>query len=629
MQKSEGVTSTRYNNIVLRTKEHYTIVFLLPRPKDDLNQRVEFTPSRSPCPYQDYICPKETPAMLRPAAFLLLAALLLCPIAAPAQTPISAKAPPRLVALQVTFVAAEVTDVDALGFNFDLLPLPAPPHTFLKYADGNIVAQLYQTLTRTRGKAILIAPAATPDDAPAAISVDAKVPDYTYPVRMSNGPPASSRLLGFFQIQGKLTITPHIIPGSLVNLDIDSAHPGGKPIHFQASPSGGSLVIVAPNTHGADAPILGGLVRLPDTLPNYEELLVFITPTILPTAPTQTSTFVPDKTITLDVINADLRSVVVMLERQANIQAIVQDSDKAYRLVSVHIVSTPVDDAIHTVALSVGMQVTQKPDGVYVFEPSKMIHLATPQTPAKAADLRYRTIVLRHANPADVLKLMHWKDNREAANLNSPNAPADPNLPAGVARIFALQGNNSLLVQATPEGYNQVKNIVKILDVARFGWTMKMRCWTANVNEQELAGLTFEKRDYIDRVMRAPGSTQDRLVIKPMEIASGPAAESLLQNLIAAKRTAVVTVDYEAASTQEWSIGDMKFDEVYLQSDETVAMRWAGKNYDYWEDTVNTHIGSNPPDLAARLILHKNEVIVLRSLEKSTDGQVMFIKTDY
>ncbi len=53
------------------------------------------------------------------------------------------------------------------------------------------------------------------------------------------------------------------------------------------------------------------------------------------------------------------------------------------------------------------------------------------------------------------------------ANPFQTNAPGGANaranaLPDGVARIFALQSNNSLLIEATPDGYNQVKQIVKI-----------------------------------------------------------------------------------------------------------------------------------------------------------------------
>ena len=42
----------------------------------------------------------------------------------------------------------------------------------------------------------------------------------------------------------------------------------------------------------------------------------------------------------------------------------------------------------------------------------------------------------------------------------------NPNLPDGVARVFTLQSNNSLLVEATASGYERLKQIVTILDIA-------------------------------------------------------------------------------------------------------------------------------------------------------------------
>jgi hypothetical protein len=100
-----------------------------------------------------------------------------------------------------------------------------------------------------------------------------------------------------------------------------------------------------------------------------------------------------------------------------------------------------------------------------------------------ADDLRYRTIILQHATPLDVLKLMHWekdmtvgmapfkpvhippplKDNQGEKQIEQP---VYAKLPEGVVRIFALPSNNALLVEATPDGYEQVKEIVKTLDIA-------------------------------------------------------------------------------------------------------------------------------------------------------------------
>ena len=94
-------------------------------------------------------------------------------------------------------------------------------------------------------------------------------------------------------------------------------------------------------------------------------------------------------------------------------------------------------------------------------------------SPAHAAVYHWHTLVLQNARPSDILKLMHW---------DHPATPPDPaplqalpptglmpptaTLPAGVLRIFALQSNNSLLVQATDEGFATVTKLVQMFDIA-------------------------------------------------------------------------------------------------------------------------------------------------------------------
>ncbi len=80
-----------------------------------------------------------------------------------------------------------------------------------------------------------------------------------------------------------------------------------------------------------------------------------------------------------------------------------------------------------------------------------------PNVPAHAAELPYHNISLKHARPVDILTKMHWQDSRNAGGTQ---------LPDGVVRIFALQSNNSLIVQGTSAGCKQVQEIVKPLDVA-------------------------------------------------------------------------------------------------------------------------------------------------------------------
>lgn len=67
----------------------------------------------------------------------------------------------------------------------------------------------------------------------------------------------------------------------------------------------------------------------------------------------------------------------------------------------------------------------------------------------------WRTLVLQHAIPSDVLKMERW----------DTSAIHPVSLPTGVLRIFALRSNNSLLLQATEDGYATVAKLVKVLDI--------------------------------------------------------------------------------------------------------------------------------------------------------------------
>ncbi|MDQ2800366.1 MAG: type II and III secretion system protein, partial [Armatimonadota bacterium] len=76
------------------------------------------------------------------------------------------------------------------------------------------------------------------------------------------------------------------------------------------------------------------------------------------------------------------------------------------------------------------------------------------------ANLLWQKLALQHVTPSDLLKLMHWETEKTIQA-----APRNMNLPSGVQAIYALQSDNALLVQATPEGFASVKEIVKTLDV--------------------------------------------------------------------------------------------------------------------------------------------------------------------
>lgn len=71
---------------------------------------------------------------------------------------------------------------------------------------------------------------------------------------------------------------------------------------------------------------------------------------------------------------------------------------------------------------------------------------------ASAVQAAAQKIVLQHVVPSDVIKTLHW------------DQPA--NLPAGVTQVLSVPLQAALLVTATPAGLAQVREIVKLLDIA-------------------------------------------------------------------------------------------------------------------------------------------------------------------
>ena len=348
----------------------------------------------------------------------------------------------------------------------------------------------------------------------------------------------------------------------------------------------------------------------------------------------------PGRTVTLDLAGSDLHAVVGQLQQQTGIEAMVRDGDTPYKRVNVHLLDANLGKAMRTIAFSAGARVSINPDGIYVFEPetrnSDNFQAPAPSAPppmqyADGSDaphhyapgeLQYRSIVLQHAVPIEILKLMHWdKDvvdmdpfkpvqipenhpavmsvgrnlqqmyggsqynpqyngqqqnypqgqedssmgggypsvpmgtgnaGPNAANYsqhrsadpqqanqfpggggfggnngfggggngfggggngfggggNNPFAPqpfqpggggragAQAQLPDGVSKIFALQSNNSLLVYGTVEGYNQVKQIVKILDIKPRQVQIKVEFVTASVTDVDALGINFDLVPY-------------------------------------------------------------------------------------------------------------------------------------
>jgi general secretion pathway protein D len=78
---------------------------------------------------------------------------------------------------------------------------------------------------------------------------------------------------------------------------------------------------------------------------------------------------------------------------------------------------------------------------------------------------------------------------------NQPGFGARPGgqggLPEGVDHIYAIQGDNSLLIHATPEAFARIREIVKNLDIAPRQVQIKVEFVTASVNDVDSFGIQY------------------------------------------------------------------------------------------------------------------------------------------
>lgn len=314
----------------------------------------------------------------------------------------------------------------------------------------------------------------------------------------------------------------------------------------------------------------------------------------------------PGKTVDIDMVSADLPTVINLLQQQTGLEFSIQDTGRPFGKVTVGLNHASLDKALRIIANSANATVTRDVDGVYVFRPAGAGASFLPQTdtlPPAALTMpvvpnaslppsqqkNWRKLALAHAIPSVVLQIMHWdKDLREidpyvrvqlentkpnitsssslvnnsspyaygdvpsvpvgrgGANTSEANRSVDPRseanqfagapvtqgpgfgrggfgnqngfqgpggqpggqgnpfqqdaqggqngqnaLPDGVDRIFALQGDNSLFIEATPDGFNRVRDIVKNLDIAPRQVQIKVEFVTAAIADVDAFGINF------------------------------------------------------------------------------------------------------------------------------------------
>lgn len=119
---------------------------------------------------------------------------------------------------------------------------------------------------------------------------------------------------------------------------------------------------------------------------------------------------------------------------------------------------------------------------------------ADPPAMQAPSGLVWHKLVLEHITPGEVIRLMHWvqKDEPGKSHGNklglpeslTPSTPPSP-LPEGVTRIYALASDNSLLVEATPDGFGRIRQIVKNVDIEPRQVQLKVRFVRARIADVE------------------------------------------------------------------------------------------------------------------------------------------------
>ena len=206
-----------------------------------------------------------------------------------------------------------------------------------------------------------------------------------------------------------------------------------------------------------------------------------------------------------------------------------------------------------------------------------------------ATNLECHRIMLQHADADYILKLMHW-------NLSAP----PPTLPKGVIAVYAMSQQNFLLVQATPEGFNRVREIVKILDVAAREVEPTIKLSLLSVSEKVVSGFPF---------VTFTGSD--------IEIASSPLVSRQFGELIQQGHVlmnALPVVETTVFQPKEWIVPGCLVSRSDFQAD--LSVRFTFQALEGNQNSVSS-------------IVHRGDVLALRTHDKNDQGQIVFIKVEY
>ncbi len=212
-------------------------------------------------------------------------------------------------------------------------------------------------------------------------------------------------------------------------------------------------------------------------------------------------------------------------------------------------------------------------------------------SPAPSTAYHWHAIILQHAAPNNLLSVMHWDGSRQ--------------LPDGVRYIQAFPNSNSLLLEATDEGFTEFKRLIRILDIGRSGLALTMLSLAVPVKE---AGLNWSVPLYYH-----------------IEMQSSPQTARAFARLV---KAGYVPVTAKALNSETNSLGPEMYElpgyrlsQPRLYSDNSLTF-----NIDFQNLPPELDFGQLPLLIQQMPHLQRGNVLAIKLLHSPT---VMLIKVDY
>jgi general secretion pathway protein D len=227
--------------------------------------------------------------------------------------------PAKQVQIKAEFITAAVTTIDQFGINFQLVPAPNLSTSFtgntstgtsvVEFAQGNLVAELQAQLSTNSSKVVSAPLVTTTNNTTASITFQEQIPYVTSTTNVTgSGTATQSQGVGFLNVVSALTVTPQVngdnsvtmqinLPESNVTPSADTSLPPttqSQTISTLRTVADGETMVLGGLVSKTDSnarvsvpflgnlPVIGSLFRTRNVNDADTELLIFITPTVLP-----------------------------------------------------------------------------------------------------------------------------------------------------------------------------------------------------------------------------------------------------------------------------------------------------------------------------------------------------------